>query len=199
MAPTVQVSREQLRRFGEELGLPRCGPSYADQFLAQLFRFSVQRTLNVHGVVDVVRALEGVGRGPTVDARPFRRPPLAGLLHAHFSDARFIPRNLLNAWTSRRDPVGQWIRDNTGREFDERALSEFVHFVTITVYEQRASTGRGLTGEWIVFAEHEGRRFYLTLASHGEEDDTIYSRVQTIANDNFPGLLDRVRAPPAYE
>lgn len=53
--------------------------------------------------------------------------------------------------------------------------------------EARAASQR-LTGEWIVFARRGGKHYYLTLASHKEQDEIIYERVARFAAIEFPSL-----------
>jgi hypothetical protein len=53
--------------------------------------------------------------------------------------------------------------------------------------EERDSSQR-LTGEWIVFAKHNGQNYYLCLARHNEGDELIFSRIKQICFREFPFL-----------
>jgi hypothetical protein len=55
------------------------------------------------------------------------------------------------------------------------------------IYAKR-SRAQKLTGEWIVFAKHEGKNYYLTLAAHGEGDDHIFARIRDGCVSEFPFL-----------
>jgi hypothetical protein len=46
-------------------------------------------------------------------------------------------------------------------------ISRSIADAIVGVYQQRALT-QNLTGEWIVFARHEGQNYYLCLATHDE-------------------------------
>jgi len=55
-------------------------------------------------------------------------------------------------------------------------------------FRDRAAAGR-LTGEWIIFAKHEGKRFYLTVALHGEDDASIHERIVKWCQPEVPFLF----------
>jgi hypothetical protein len=52
-------------------------------------------------------------------------------------------------------------------------------------YSDRARNSK-LTGEWIIFAKHDDRNYYLTLGVHGD-DAAIWDRCRSCA-DEFPEL-----------
>jgi hypothetical protein len=45
-----------------------------------------------------------------------------------------------------------------------------------------------LTGEWIVFVEHEGQNYYICLATHNGGDDEILGYIRNICHLEFPFL-----------
>jgi hypothetical protein len=59
---------------------------------------------------------------------------------------------------------------------DDKFISYIAHESTIEAFQKRAKKKR-VSGEWIVFQEHNGKNYYLTLAAHDEGDENIYSRV----------------------
>jgi energy-coupling factor transporter ATP-binding protein EcfA2 len=59
----------------------------------------------------------------------------------------------------------------------------------VQFYADRART-RELTGEWIVFAKHEGKNYYLCLAGHEEGDDDIFARIRDGCAGEFLFLGD---------
>ncbi|MBA4233757.1 MAG: hypothetical protein C0465_24585 [Ralstonia sp.] len=56
-------------------------------------------------------------------------------------------------------------------------------------YVERSQAGR-LTGDWIIFAEHEGVRYYLDLATHeeglAENAARLLKKLQNSAAAEFP-------------
>jgi hypothetical protein len=59
----------------------------------------------------------------------------------------------------------------------------------VQLYADRARA-QELTGEWIVFAKHEGKNYYLCLAGHDEGDDHIFARISDGCAYEFPFLSD---------
>jgi hypothetical protein len=57
------------------------------------------------------------------------------------------------------------------------------------IYADRARA-QDLTGEWIVFAKHEDKNYYLCLAVHDEGDDHIFARIRDGCVSEFPFLSD---------
>ncbi len=57
----------------------------------------------------------------------------------------------------------------------------------IGLYAER-SRGQRLTGEWIIYAQHEGQKYYLCLARFDEEDDAVFDRIKNGCVDEFPFL-----------
>ncbi len=57
--------------------------------------------------------------------------------------------------------------------------------------EDRAAARR-MTGDWIIFATHEGRNFYLGLGTHDEaarDPDALYQRLRLGGEWDFPFLF----------
>jgi len=50
-----------------------------------------------------------------------------------------------------------------------------------------------MTGEWIIYAEHESQKFYLCLAKHNDGDETIRERIGRVCVREFPFLRDVLR------
>jgi hypothetical protein len=147
------------------------------------------RTLHVHIILDEIAALEGVAAAKPSNMqqeKPFDRHPLQGLWHKHFMQPAYIGKNLENHWTPKRSKrLEQLIRDVP----PDRWAYDFV----IEGYSRRAGNAPpseglqpALTGEWIVFARHQGLNYYLTLGRHGE-DEEIWKRCRACAPD-FPEL-----------
>ena len=57
-----------------------------------------------------------------------------------------------------------------------------------------------MTGEWIVYAQHENQNFYLCLAKHNDGDEDHYEkireRIERICMREFPFLKDVFHGPP---
>lgn len=55
--------------------------------------------------------------------------------------------------------------------------------------------GRGLTGDWIIFAKHDGQHFYLDLATHDEGSadnaDRLIEKLRNGSSAEFPFLFEQ--------
>lgn len=132
------------------------------------------RRFSVHSIYDELSILENPNGRSTVTApaEPFKHPPLRGLFKKHHAQARFIMANILNHWSEKRLRVLL-----ASLPQDEHFANRLAHELTIGAYETKAARKR-VTGEWIVFATHYERNYYLTLASHKEPDALIYERAR---------------------
>ena len=153
-------------------------------FLAQVLQMDANQAINTHQMMDEVRCLEGLGpQTRTKRADPFNREPLKGLMKTHFTDASFILKNigihmgLENGNGKRLSRLVQEAFDqNTSGVVDDQFIGHISNGMSFGALNER-SKGQKLTGEWIVFQEHEGKNYYLTLAAHDEGDENIYKRV----------------------
>lgn len=146
-------------------------------------------------VLDAIDALEGLRAEHNVKpASQFRRPPLFPLWHRHFFAPRHMIRNIGERWGIARGQgnrdLDQMIERVAKDHGDDPDLWQGVlaqHFAN--GYVERSQAGR-LTGDWIIFAEHERQRYYLDLATHQEGEPTnaarLLSKLKGSAFAEFP-------------
>ncbi len=132
--------------------------------LAELLRW---RILEVHYIYDAIAATEGKkDRGKTGAAKDFSGATLKGLSKKHFYDDNFVPKNLINFSSSRKGDEfhesfwSKRIGQDVSEVADDYALGMIAHGFLSRLEEKT------LTGEWIVFADIDGVKYYLTLATH---------------------------------
>jgi len=195
----VSISREELRAYAESnlafhgLELKRI----SSIFVAQIYRLERNRVLNTFEILDEIKHFEGLKRSTsTGNERPFNGPVLRGLHKKHFTDARFILKNIgihlgyENGKMARLDRIiRQAFERNTSGYVDDDFINYITHHTTVGAYEDR--TRKGLTGEWIIFKKHQGKNYYLTLAAHNEGDESIRRRVEMAYEFDFPFFLAR--------
>lgn len=123
-------------------------------------------------VMDELDYLEGIKpKSKTKGEEMYRHPPLHPLWHKHFSTARHLITNLRVRWGMDKygnkdlDRLIEKVQKEYGEQPDVWG-AVLAHELVVGGYEQRQA--RGLTGDWIVFAKHEGRNYYLDLATHQE-------------------------------
>ena len=131
-----------------------------------------------------VKFLEGLKSvSSTQAASAFKREPLKGLMKKHFTDARFIVKNLgahfgydhggnkdLDAL------ISEAFSRNESCYVDETFINFIAHESTVGALQKRAKNKK-ISGEWIVFQKYNGKNYYLTLAAHDEGDECVYGRV----------------------
>jgi hypothetical protein len=195
---SLNVSEEEVTYFGNtHTGLCNVDMTRISQFLLiQLASISKHRTYNSFSITDVIQELEGIGRGCKQRVDQFKHLPLKGFWKAHFFDARFIPRNLMNHWGLgiENSPKFNALCATIAAE-EEKFPSKggwqarLAYAMTIGAYEERASK-HGLTGEWLIFSKHNDQNYYLCISRHTskEEDQHVYNSLQTICEREYPFL-----------
>ena len=164
-------------------------------FLAQYLQMLYGRTIDVHQMMDEIRFLEGERQETqTKNASMFKHFPLKGLMKKHFMDATFFIENIGNHFGMRNGgskKLDQLVKkafdENKSGYIDDQFIATLAHGFTFSAYEAKAQN-KNLTGEWIVFREFEGSNYYLTLASHQEDDEEIYKRVSDAYEFDFSFL-----------
>lgn len=153
--------------------------------------------LDVNGISpfsisDQIRHLESVaGRGSHMKkATQFMYPPLYPLWHQHYFSAHFFARNIYEEF--KRGGSGEKIIREIfdPRKSDvvtEDMIKEMSHRTTIELFEKRANENRS-TGEWLVFAEYGGEKYYLCMATHATSDHAIYEKLKLVCRMQFPFL-----------
>lgn len=129
----------------------------------------------------------------TKPASPFTGKLLKDFWHKHHMQAGFLPFNVEQYHLSRKGKkkFEKFIADTCPQEGDtaqewEKFFCMTAHEATIGAYEARLEE-HYLTGDWIVYAIHEGVNYYLTLGKHDEGDAVILERIAQCRSD-FPFL-----------
>ncbi len=189
----------------EWLGVDRIpGTVYSGYFLEQLSRGLKARAVHVHAVMDAIRQVQERRPGPTGITRPFKGDDLRGFLYKHWFEARFLPQNLRDHWHPNRkgslkinSAIRQAYRDagvRGGEDVTEELawrISGFIsHQLTWSGYQERARQ-RKLRGERIIFRPDGDNNVFLTLAFHDEPDATVYERMRTHCETEFPEFFRR--------
>ncbi|HEY8695981.1 MAG TPA: hypothetical protein VIM02_00055 [Rhizomicrobium sp.] len=119
--------------------------------------------------IDVLEGFPGISR--TKRAEKFRHAPLSPFYHKHFSSPRHVPWNIGTALGLRKDGnqrlddiIRQVARD-VGECSDiwPTVLADRIGFEG---YAHQA--GKGLSGDWLIYAKHENKNYYLDVATHWE-------------------------------
>jgi hypothetical protein len=148
-----------------------------------------QRTLSAFAVYDEIGQMEQsdpprpTGTKP---AMPLTGELLSGLMHKHYKTASlpdFI-LNIENHWKWRGNRAERERIENEVRQGGH--IGKAVHEIVLDGYQARHGADQ-MTGEWIVYAVVSGVNYYLTLATHKEEDSVVRERVRSCFAE-FPEL-----------
>lgn len=188
--PPRLTDHEIEAQLGDNSGLVGVDRNRMSRLLCEQLAFGIaSRTLNSFEVTDVLQALEGHSTRGHVEIRPFNRHPLKGLMHAHFLQATFLPKNIANEIKTARGKaqLESVLEDDSLSDDDKAKL--IAYKATVEMFESRSSRN-ALTGEWIIYAEHQGHRYYLALASHTEKNDmVIYNRMMERCEKHFQDII----------
>lgn len=151
------------------------------------------RIYNIFSIIDEIKYLEGrTTVTATKPAKPLHKQ-LKGFWHKHHLQSRFIVRNLINHWELKNDShkfdeLWQKLVKKTGSEFMEAFINKLTDELVHKGFLKRMQEHKA-TGEWIIFAPHYGKNYYLTLASHTEKSEAISKRLADNYAGQFPFLF----------
>jgi len=187
----------EIYAFAQAIGLESVAPDrYSLLLILELFAGIASRQLNPAKVIHEIRALENLD-GMSSRMKPsvqFRHPPLQGLWHKHYlaDGLRTMAKNLKNGihkdglpWFEQR--VKEAVATGENQYMSEDDIKRLTHDAVIGNWLRRSQV-RALTGEWLIYAEHEGQNYYLCLGSHDGDHQKIRQQIEAICCDEFPFL-----------
>lgn len=188
-----------IRGFEDAIGLNRIAPGRFSTCLSvQLFCQSVfDPKLSVSHVIAEIKALECTDRkSATKPAAVFNRLPLKGLWHKHYiqNGISSMAMNLRHAMNKFGLPefeqkVKALETSGEDRYLEASDIDEIVYEAVLGNYERRCEASQ-MTGEWVVYAIHEGQNYYLCLGTHNSGDDALRRQIDMICVPEFPFLKE---------
>jgi hypothetical protein len=197
-----EVTVPEVRGFVEFIGLT---PDITARCSA-LFMFEVYcraRVPTLPGdpakIVAEVRGLEGLGSSGTRAAEEFDRPPLRGFWKKHYlvGGMGSLAKNIMLGLGKKRRELRRIIQEHWNpatAHLPPEAISRNIANAITNLYADR-SLAQELTGEWIVFARHEGQNYYLCLAMHEEvraDPNVLVERIKNGCVPEFPFLQEQL-------
>lgn len=120
----------------------------------------------------------------------FKHEPLKGLWHKHFHLGNLKNMKIMYLDALIRDKKWKQITQEC-RALEKKKGDSDLSLVwsvlkkhTFDDYELRVETGQ-LTGEWIVYHEFLGKKYYLGLWSHDDLDEIIAAKIKNIFKSEF--------------
>lgn len=170
---------------------------YSINFLLDFFFMFNNNQINPWALLNEIKFLEGrklVTRTKT--AKKFQRPPLTGLWHKHYYDGsmNMLANNLSNAIKQYRLPYFQQMIDEAKAAGEGRfvQIDDIPHIVNDAIsgnLQRRKDAGK-ITGEWIVYAIHDGKNYYLGLCEHSDPQEEIRRKIEMTCVLEFPFLKE---------
>jgi hypothetical protein len=166
----------------------------SSQILLDLFFGTESFGVRPLTVIGEIKSLEKLKISQTKRATQFRGSHLCGLWHKHYmnGDVASLAQNVQKALNEYGIPfVEEKIREAQAAGEERFVTKEDVPKIANDVLRnnlaRRRSEGK-MTGEWIVYAQHENQNFYLCLAKHNDGDEKIRERIERICVREFPFL-----------
>jgi len=167
----------------------------SDYLVSQLREMAEEGRVHTETVVDEIRYLEGLrDRTRTKKAKKFSGGKLKGFWHSHFfnGDASEQAKN----YTKLLDKEGAFekvCRDIIAKTNDPMELSRLVAERVVSRQYQDITNAKSWTGNWLIYAKHNGRNYYLMVASHsitGDDTDLLYFEMKNKCKFQFPFLFN---------
>lgn len=185
------LTEKELGEFASLVGLDRVAPGrYSWLFAMHVLLYGQFGGVDPSRIVAELEAMEG---GPksvgTKPATRFTKEPLKGLWHKHFFSSAFTGHNLRNQFAGGRlKTLVETILDPGKHPIVTAELINLLSHEVVTGILERREVRDKLTGEWIIFAKHAGKNYYLCLASHNTGDQAVYSLTKSACLHQFPFL-----------
>lgn len=196
----TSLSFDQRELTAFKRALLRERPYHERVSMALTFRLATASNsrLNLFSVLDEIDYQEGItSTSRTKEATKFRKAPLHGLWHKHFFSPRHLIKNIEVRWNLSED--GNKDLDSAisaiAKEYGEDASiwpDILTHRLIVEGFEERAV--RGLTGDWIIYGKHQGKNFYLDLATHEEglHPECLLQKLKDGCYAEFPFVFDGI-------
>ena len=109
-----------------------------------------------------------------------------GLFHIHFESMENLGFNLLKNFDKNATQIFNKAKAESDRNKIDDISIVLPHFLVIES-ERDMRDDNKITGECIIYAEHNAKNYYLTLRAHNEDDLDVLRRLQPAINE-YPEL-----------
>jgi hypothetical protein len=186
-----QISLQELADYANIIGLNKLAKErYCWQFVLNIMELERFYGVNPCHITEEISALENpLKTSYTKPEMEFQHPPLQGLWHKHFFSSRFLATNIKNhlGGGRLREKINEILTEGTSTVFTEKMAVMLAHRLLDETFNERSSA-KMLTGEWIVYAKHEKKNYYLLLTSHKANDQSIFRNIEEYCWPQFPFL-----------
>lgn len=191
----IAVEIESFRQF---ILLEQIAPGrYSFLLLMSLFGGWKSGMVDPHKVVHEIKLLESGEASPLKPPIQNRYPPLKGLWHKHYLEQGMasLAQNVKRGF----DKYGMPYFDQKITEAEDAGET---HYMTIEDVQalaadvvhgnlKRLREAEAMTGEWILFAKHEGKNYYLDITTHNKSlHEHVRKNIDTLCCHEFPFLRE---------
>lgn len=171
-----EIPEVNLREFINHIGIERLIPGrYSLLLAAHLLGGALSGRQNPARIIREIELLERGEVGQFKKPIQNRHPPFKGLWHKHYMQDGLasLAQNVQKGLTWFEIPLFKQMIQDSQNAGEERFIEP--HHVPALVEDivsgnrQRLAERQALSGEWIVFAKHEGQNYYLTIATHDSQ------------------------------
>ena len=188
---------DEILDFAKLIGLDSVAPGrYSVLLMLGLFGGFKSGRQGPEKIISEILALEGSGVSTGLKApTKFIHPPLKGLCHKHHLQDG-LPSMALNLQKGLKKfgmpLMNEWIQEakESGEErvFSEEHVGPLIADI-VRGNMKRLADQQALTGEWIIYAQHEGKNYYLCLGTHDmATHEDLRKQIDAICCLEFPFL-----------
>lgn len=195
-----RVTREEVAHFTEnDIGFYGVDVSRISQFLKiQLTAFGKHGPYCSSNLTGIIQGLENVeGHPPPRRSDAFTEEPLKGLWKSHFFDPLFMVHNVFNHWeihkkkSKKFDHLVQQVQQEESLHPSKVGWQgRFANAFFVDGLNARSQEPEGLTGEWIIYAKHQGQNYYLCASKHttrnSAQERQLHVFISTVLKEEFP-------------
>lgn len=193
----TEVSDVDLREFSKQIGLEQVAPGrYSILLAVNLLGGALSGVQNPAQVVHEIELLENNELGQFKAPIKNRHPPLRGLWHKHYQQSGLasLAMNVNKGLNQCGIPLFEKKMQEANEAGELRYLTpEDIPALVedaVSGNRQRLAKRQALTGEWIIFAKHEGKNYYLTVATHDSAaHDNVRKEIDGVCCKEFPFLV----------
>lgn len=190
------ISEAEIHKFVELIGLKRAAPMrYSKLLVANLLGGALSGTQNPAKIIREIELLERGEPGRFKKPIQNKHPPLKGLWHKHYMQDGLasLAQNIQKGLSWFDIPLFNKMIQEAENAGEERFVEP--HHIPALVADivsgnwQRLAERQALSGEWIIFAKHEGQNYYLTIATHDSKTHQgVREQIDQVCCVEFPFL-----------
>lgn len=188
-----KVSHKEISDYASIYGIDTIAPNrYSSLFIMNVVSLHMIQGIEPGHIIEEIRHLEGLRESlKTKPPSEFKGSVLKGLWHKHFYPAlpSTIGHNIQNHLGNNglRRLAEEVFDPRKSKKVTKEMIHEFSHKLVEGSLEQRGNKEK-LTGEWIIYAKHNDKNYYLCVSPHNAEDNNILENIRVACVPEFSFL-----------